>query len=150
MHFTAESYVSIAHAVTASPSLRQDSGFLSFLLHSMKDLLCLEQRAARCFEMDMRTAEVGGGVSSSVDISGISAPPRTIRYDLMDHKCIRSIPTERFPVFSGAPDGELFAAQAQISARSLGLLPPTSAFGTLKLLGFIGRRDVRQRANKSQ
>lgn len=65
-------HVSIAHAVTASPSLRHASGFLSFLLHSMNALLCFEHRAAKCFEIDMRTADVGGGVSSSDAISKLS------------------------------------------------------------------------------
>ena len=62
----APSHVSIAQAVTVSPSLRHASGFRSFLLHSMKATLALLSSAlARCFEMDISTAEVGGGVSSS-------------------------------------------------------------------------------------
>ena len=58
-------HVSTAQAVTASPSVRQASGLRSFFLHSMNATLCFEHRVAKCFEMDIRTAEVGGGTSSS-------------------------------------------------------------------------------------
>lgn len=57
--------MSTAQAVTASPSVRQASGLRSFFLHSMNATLGFEHRVAKCFEMDMRTAEVGGGTSSS-------------------------------------------------------------------------------------
>jgi hypothetical protein len=60
-----QAHVSMAQAVTVSPSRRQASGLRSFFLHSMKATRCFEQRTARCFEMLISTAEVGGGVSPS-------------------------------------------------------------------------------------
>ena len=57
-------YTCIVQLVTALPWLRQASGFLSAFLHVMKAALGFLQRTAMCFEMDISTADVGGGASS--------------------------------------------------------------------------------------
>ena len=61
-------YTSIVQLVTALPWLRQASGFLSAFLHAMKAALGFLQRMAMCFEMDISTADVGGGASSMYSI----------------------------------------------------------------------------------
>ena len=67
----------MAQAVTVSPSFRQASGLRSFFLHSMKATRCFEQRTARCFDMLISTAEVGGGVSPSDAIINYRPPLKT-------------------------------------------------------------------------
>ena len=56
-----KTYKSITQPVTASPSFRHFSGFASFSLHVMYALLIFEQRVAMCFDIAIRTAEVGAG-----------------------------------------------------------------------------------------